>query len=245
MTLALVLGGTTEGRALARALIEAGIEVVYSTAGATQHPPSDAGMTHRRGGFGGVSGLVDWVTRHTPGVVVDATHPYAAQVTANCIAACAEVGVPLVRYERPSWETHPLSSTWTWVDTHVEAAALTVTPALLTVGGRSLTSYLGLRDVVARVVDPPTDPLPERWTLVRGRGPYDVAAERELLRRHGITTLVTKDSGGSDAKLVAAAALDVRIVMVRRPTTPDPATPNPAPAHTVAEALHLSLAALR
>ena len=218
----LILGGTGEARALAAALVEAGIPVVSSLAGRVRDPALPAGEV-RIGGFGGVDGLAAWLAAHNVSAVVDATHPFASTMTAHAVAACAATGVPLVVLRRPGWTPQP---GWTWADSLDDAAARL--PALgtrvfLTTGRTSLATFAGLDlDFLVRCVDPPSGPLPRRATVLLSRGPFTVAGEQALLREHRIDVLVTKDSGGplTSAKLAAARVEGVRVLVVRRPPLP-------------------------
>lgn len=221
----LILGGTVEARDLAARLVEAGQPVVSSLAGRVSRPALPAGEV-RVGGFGGVSGLVNYVRSAGIVAVVDATHPFAAQISAHAAAAAEQWAIPLVRLERPSWHEHPDAASWTWVPdaAKVLAAAGKANRPFLTTGRQSLPSFLGWadRDVVVRVVDPPDIDLPERWTVIRSRGPYDYPNERGLLSDLGIDTLVTKDSGGpfTASKLDAARDLGLPVVVIERPPRP-------------------------
>jgi precorrin-6A/cobalt-precorrin-6A reductase len=218
----LILGGTAEARALAAALVGSRVRVVSSLAGRVRNPALPAGEV-RVGGFGGADGLAAWLAAHRVGVVVDATHPFAARMTANAVAACAATGVPLLVLRRPGWPPEP---DWILVDSLPAAAA--VLPALgervfLTTGRTGLAAFAGLDlDVLVRCVDPPSGPLPRRARVVLDRGPFTVDGERALLREHRIDVLVTKDSGGAltAPKLAAARAEGVRVVVVRRPPLP-------------------------
>jgi len=219
----LLLGGTGEARALAALLVAAGVDVLSSLAGRVSRPALPAGRV-RVGGFGGVDGLAMFLVEHRVRVVVDATHPFAATISANAASACAQTGTPLLRLARPGWAGHPDADRWTWVGSITEALATAGDRPVLTTGRQSLHEFLPWADraVLARVVDPPGLELPPAWRLLRSRGPYDLAAERSLLRGHRADLLVTKDSGGSltAAKLDAARALDVPVVVVRRPPEP-------------------------
>ena len=239
----LVLGGTSEGRAVAQALLEMGRPAMLSLAGRTTQPLT-AGPV-RSGGFGGVDGLAAYLQTKGISAVVDATHPFAESMTRNAVQACRQVGVPLVRLGRPGWGNHPLAGQWQWVNGHEQAARLvrelgeprprqlgersSHAPGqrvLLTVGRQHTLDYvaqLGERPVVARVAEPPTGVLPSPWVLLCSRGPFTLPGERELLAEHDITVLVTKDSGGelTESKLHAAAELGVAVVMIRRPGPPD------------------------
>ena len=160
--------------------------------------------------------------------MVDATHPFAATISASAATACGRADVPLLRLARPGWETHPAAGRWQWVASHDEAAATAAAahgPVFLTTGRQPLDRFVGpleSRAVVVRVVDPVTDPLPPGWTVLLSRGPYEVAQERDLMVTHGVRVLVTKDSGGphTQGKLDAADELGLTVVVVRRPAAP-------------------------
>jgi precorrin-6A/cobalt-precorrin-6A reductase len=218
----LILGGTAEARALAAALVEAGVRVVSSLAGRVRDPALPAGEV-RIGGFGGVDGLVAWLRDRCVGAVVDATHPFASTMTAHAVDACASTGVPLVVLRRPGWPAEP---GWVWADSLPAAAALL--PSLgkrvfLTTGRTSLAVFAELDlEFLVRCVDPPSGPIPRRARVLLDRGPFTVDGERALMRAHGVEVLVTKDSGGplTSAKLAAAREEGVTVLVVRRPPLP-------------------------
>jgi precorrin-6A/cobalt-precorrin-6A reductase len=218
----LILGGTAEARALAKALVDTGVRVVSSLAGRVRDPALPLGEV-RIGGFGGAAGLAAWMRDHHVAAVVDATHPFAATMTAHAVDACTDVGVPLVVLRRPGWPPEP---DWVWADSVPAAAALLPSlgkRAFLTTGRTSLAAFAGLDlEFLVRCVDPPAGPMPRRVHILLDRGPFTVDGERALLREHGIDVLVTKDSGGSltSAKLAAARAEGVQVLVVRRPPLP-------------------------
>ncbi len=222
----LLLGGTAEARDLAAALVEDGIDVVSSLAGRVQRPRLPAGET-RLGGVGGVAGLQEALQGYD--VVVDATHPFAATISRSAATACEAARRPLLRLTRPSWAALPGSSRWRWVESSEEAAAAAVEvggPVFLTTGRQSLQRFLpllGETRVLVRVVDPLDWEPPASWTVLLARGPYTLDGELSLMREHQVDVLVTKDSGGdlTRAKLDAAGALDVPVVVVRRPAAPE------------------------
>lgn len=222
----LLLGGTAEARALAALLVHDGDQVTTSLAGRVSEPRLPVGDV-RIGGFGGVDGLRAAATDHD--VVVDATHPFARTISTNAALACSgdagDSGRPLLRLQRPGWQPPP-GADWTWVDDHPAAAAIAAAHErpFLTTGRQTLadfTSVLATHRVLARVVEPVR--VPEAWTLLLSRGPYTRQGEVDLMTGHGVDILLTKDSGGDHvrAKLDAAAALRVPVVVVRRPAVPD------------------------
>jgi precorrin-6A/cobalt-precorrin-6A reductase len=232
----LVLGGTGEARRLATALVDEGADVLSSLAGRVADPLLPPGEV-RIGGFGGAAGLAAWLRAHPVGAVVDATHPFAATITASAAAAADVTGTPLLRLQRPGWRSQP-GDDWRWVDS-LEQAAVAVADfahVFLTTGRRGLDAFAGLAaECVIRTVDPPVPPLPERTTVVLARGPFTLDEEVALMREHGVDVVVTKDSGGAMtvAKLKAARKLGLPVVLVRRPPVP-PDVPLVA---TVADAL--------
>ncbi|RNL75376.1 cobalt-precorrin-6A reductase [Nocardioides marmorisolisilvae] len=222
----LVLGGTGEARELAVLLENDGVDVESSLAGRVARPRLPVGRV-RIGGFGGAEGLARHLTDTGVSAVVDATHPFAAGISANAAEACAQTGVPLLRLQRPGWAAANEAADWHWVEDHDQAAEVTAklgTRPLLTIGRQQLHRFVEpLRDadVLARVVDEPDLELPSSWRLLLDRGPYDLAGEKGLLADRDV--LVTKDSGGTWTwpKIGAATELGVPVVVVRRPAAPD------------------------
>ena len=220
----LVLGGTGEARRLAAALVAEGVDVLSSLAGRVAEPVLPAGPV-RVGGFGGADGLARWLAEHRPVAVIDATHPFAAQITASAATAAARHGVPLLRLQRPGWTPQP-GDAWRFVDSSTEAAAAVAgyRSVFLTTGRQGVGAFADLPGrVLVRSVDPPDSPLPAGATLLLDRGPFHVADELALMREHAVDVVVTKDSGGqlTEAKLTAARELGIPVVLVRRPPLPD------------------------
>jgi precorrin-6A/cobalt-precorrin-6A reductase len=222
----LLLGGTGEARRLAELLADRpGMRVVTSLAGRVAQPALPAGEV-RIGGFGGAAGLADWLRRERPDAVVDATHPFAARITASAVSATTEAGVPLLVLRRSGCTAGP-GDDWRRVPS-LEAAAEAATGLgeriFLTTGRQGLAAFAPLDRpwFLVRSVDPPDPPLPPRLEVVLDRGPFTVDGELALLRQHRVDVLVTKDSGGpmTAAKLVAARRLGLPVVMVDRPPLP-------------------------
>ncbi|MEV6829413.1 cobalt-precorrin-6A reductase [Amycolatopsis sp. NPDC051102] len=219
----LILGGTGEARQLAEALTEREVRVVSSLAGRVARPRLPVGEV-RVGGFGGPEGLARYLREHGITAVVDATHPFAERIGTNAAKAAELTRTPLLRLARPGWQAGPQDD-WYWADDLADAARKL--PDLgkrvfLTSGRQGLPAFAHLDDLwfLIRCVDPPEPPLPRHHELLLARGPYEVAAERELLGR--VDVLVTKDSGGAQtsAKLTAARELGRPVLLIRRPERP-------------------------
>jgi precorrin-6A/cobalt-precorrin-6A reductase len=220
----LILGGTGEAfRLAARVADEGGIAAVLSLAGRTRSPRPQP-LPTRSGGFGGVAGLRAWLREHGIARVVDATHPFAEQMSHHAVQACAGEGIPLLVLTRPGWQ--PIEGDrWTMAaDAPAAAAALgpVALRVFLTVGRLSLGAFAAApaHDYLVRAIDPPGDLsfLP-RASLVFARPPFTIDAERALLLRERIEVIVTKDSGGEAtyAKMAAARDLGVPAVVIERP----------------------------
>lgn len=224
----LILGGTTEARALAGRLAARGdCAVTLSLAGRTVNPVAQP-VPVRVGGFGGAEGLARHLEAEGVALVIDATHPYAAQISRNAARAADLSGVPLIALRRAAWEEDE-GDRWTVVDGVLAAvAALGEKPkrVMLALGRLEVQvfSTAPFHSYLIRSVDPVEPPLdvPD-VTYALGRGPFDEAGERALLTGHGIEIIVSKNSGGTAtyAKIAAARALGIDVVMIGRPELPD------------------------
>ncbi|GAA3092122.1 cobalt-precorrin-6A reductase [Streptomyces rectiviolaceus] len=225
----LVLGGTTEARRIAEALVDtlpAAARVTSSLAGRVASPRLPPGEV-RVGGFGGADGLAAWLRTHQVSALIDATHPFAETISFNAAAAAAAAHVPLLALRRTGWVPGD-GDAWHAVGSLAEAA--TALPALgrrvfLTTGRMGLAAFADLDKLwfLMRSVDAPDAPHPLRMEVLLDRGPFTLERERELIRRHRIDVVVTKDSGGAATapKLAAAREARIPVVVVRRPPVPD------------------------
>jgi precorrin-6A/cobalt-precorrin-6A reductase len=224
----LILGGTTEASALARMLVgDRRFDPTLSLAGRTKAPVSPP-IAWRIGGFGGVAGLAEYLRANRVEALVDATHPFAAQMTRHACEAAALAGVELLRINRPEWQ--PVAGDrWLHVpDIPAAANALGSVPrrVLLTIGQQDLAPFAAApwHEYVIRSVEAPAaESLPAGAVVITARGPFAEPQERELLVAHEIAVLVTKNSGGSAtaAKLAAARDLGLQVVIVKRPEVPE------------------------
>ena len=218
----LILGGTGEAAMLARHLTDRpDLDVVSSLAGRVASPALPIGAV-RVGGFGGVEGLKAYLVEQRFDVVIDATHPFAARMSLNAAEACRQVSVPLLGFVRPAWAPEP-GDRWLPVADMAAAAVLCRGRVFLTVGRQELAPFAGCDAwFLIRTIDPPGGPLPPRHALLMARGPFALAAEIDLLRANAIDLIVSKNSGGpaTYAKIAAARALGLPVVMVERPARP-------------------------
>ncbi|MER7954367.1 cobalt-precorrin-6A reductase [Streptomyces sp. NPDC096030] len=219
----LILGGTTEARALAARLHDT-VRVTSSLAGRVAAPRLPVGEV-RIGGFGGVDGLVEWVRAHAVDALIDATHPFAQTISFNAARAAATAHVPLLALRRPGW-VPAAGDDWRPVSSLEEAARALDglgDRVFLTTGRMGLAAFADRPQwFLVRSVDAPEPPMPARTEVLLDRGPFTLEGERELLARHGIDVLVTKDSGGAATapKLTAAREAGIPVVVVRRPPVP-------------------------
>lgn len=230
----LILGGTTEARQLAAKLAARGdLDITLSLAGRTENPVEQP-VPVRTGGFGGAQGLANWLAEHKADLLIAATHPYAARISANAAEAARISGVPVFALRRPGWEAVE-GDRWTLVDNAEQAvAALGETPrrVFLALGRQEVAAFetAPQHAYVIRSVDPIEPPLgvPEA-TYILARGPFAEADEGKLLTEHGIDVIVAKNSGGQATygKIAAARQLGIEVILFRRPQLPEvPSAPS-------------------
>ena len=224
----LLLGGTTEARGLAEALsAHDDLVVVSSLAGRTANPGPMPGQ-RRRGGFGGADGLAAYVQAERISALVDATHPFAAQMRWHAYDACNWTGVPRLRLERPRWQAQP-GDRWTAVTTLAAAAEQIARGpfhrVFVTTGRGDLDAFApasdGRRWWLVRSIDPPERLPLHPAEVILDRGPFSVDGETALMARQRIDLVVTKNSGGdAAAKLHAARQLAITVLVIDRPPSP-------------------------
>ncbi len=204
-----------------------GLDVTLSLAGRTASPVKHA-VRVRVGGFGGASGLADYLVEHRVEGLLDATHPYATIISQNAIAAARQTQVPFITLRRPPWIA-VASDRWIDVNDAGEAArAIGQQPrgVFVTIGRNELAPFAGAPQhrYLIRSVDRVGPPLPlPHVTYLNARGPFGEAEDRALMQMHGIDVVVAKNSGGVAAygKIAAARSLGVGVIMLRRPQAPE------------------------
>jgi precorrin-6A/cobalt-precorrin-6A reductase len=223
----LILGGTAEARQLAGRLSQRhDLATTLSLAGRTA-APAEQTVPVRIGGFGGTDGLAAYLKAQRIDVLIDATHPYAAVMSAHAAEAAARCNVRLLALRRPPWSA-VAGDQWIEVDTISDAVtALGPMPrhVFLTVGRRDIDAFAATpqHSYLIRSVDPIDPPLrvPEA-TYVMARGPFSEADDRALMTAHQIDVVVAKNSGGDATygKMAAARSLGIDVIMLRRPVLP-------------------------
>jgi len=223
---ALILGGTSDANRLADAIMRAGIDAIYSYAGRTQSPVAQS-LPIRTGGFGGVTGLIEFIKSERITHVIDATHPFAAEMSRHAVAACAASKLPLIALERAPW-TRTTDDRWIEVgDVNAAVDALPERHArvFLAIGRQHLAAFAAKPQhaYTLRFVDPHdgTLPLADAEVIV-SRGPFTLAGDLDLMRSRNIEWVVARNSGGSGAraKIDAARELGLPIIMIARPALP-------------------------
>ena len=224
----LILGGTTEARRLAERLVErADVAVTVSLAGRTRAPATHA-VPVRIGGFGGAEGLGQYLTAERVDALVDATHPYAAIISANAADAAAVTRVPLLALRRPPWMPLPGDR---WIEVADAAAAVQALGkeprrVFLALGKSEIGTFAQApqHHYLVRSVEPVDPPLAvPHASYVTGRGPFTETDDRALLAAHAIDLVVARNSGGTATygKIAAARALGLPVILLRRPALPE------------------------
>ncbi|MBO9550998.1 cobalt-precorrin-6A reductase [Pseudomonas sp.] len=216
----LLLGGVTEALAIARQL---GPEHVYSLAGIGR-VPQDLACQVRVGGYGGAEGLAAYLREAGITLLIDATHPYAAQISRNAASAAQAAGIPCWALRRPAWQAQP-GDDWREVEDWaglIEALKPFKRP-LFTLGREPLQhleeippeQFWTLRALEACAGN-------ERCEVIGARGPFQIEDERALFERRRIDVLVSKNSGSvaTEPKLDVARERGVPVLILKRPLLP-------------------------
>jgi precorrin-6A/cobalt-precorrin-6A reductase len=229
----LILGGTTEAREFAQAVAVRGdLETTLSLAGRTAAPLPQS-VPVRRGGFGGIAGLAEYMREQQVSALVDATHPYAARISAHALIAASQTNTPMITLSRPPWRA-VAGDQWTEVHSVQEAVdALGRKPrhVFLALGRQELAHFAAApqHHYWIRSVDPvePALAVPHAQYIL-ARGPFEEDQERTLFLAHAIDVLVAKNSGGraTYGKIAAARMLGIPVMLLRRP--PETAAPQVA-----------------
>lgn len=222
----LILGGTTEATALSHLIAKTGVNAIISYAGRVERIRPQP-IQKRIGGFGGTAGLEAYLKAENITHVVDATHPFAAQMSQNAVTACRAANVPLAALTRPAWQKQP-GDRWQHVADITAAAAWLNQPArriMLAIGRMHLNAFTPHPQhfYLLRLVDAPdTAPaFPNHETII-SRGPFTQEADMALLKQHQIDLVISKNAGGAGAyaKIEAARRLDIEVLMIDRPALP-------------------------
>ncbi len=225
----LILGGTSEASELVGLLAAyPEIKVTLSLAGRTKSPVLPQ-IDHRIGGFGGVLGLVNYIKEQKITALVCATHPFARKMPFNAAEAEKIANIPIIYLLRPAWRLQA-GDNWLEVDGHAQALSslpLRSSPLniFLTVGRLELTEYASAPQhfYVIRSIDELTEKPLENAIYINSRPPFNVENEQEIMLEYKIDYLITKNSGGSatEAKLTAARALKIPVILIKRPPRPE------------------------
>lgn len=222
----LILGGTQEASELAKkAASLTNIQVKLSLAGRTSQAVASNNL--RVGGFGGVAGLIKYLKSEKIDLLIDATHPFAAKISQNAAIAAENLQLPFLMLIRPKWESVVGDK---WIEVENIPAAVEILPSLaervfLTIGRQEVTAFSQVENIwfLMRTIEKPSsDIVLPKGLLLLERGPFDKDSEKQLLKKHNIDTIVSKNSGGNAtyAKIIAAQELGIKVVMVKRPILP-------------------------
>jgi precorrin-6A/cobalt-precorrin-6A reductase len=220
----LILGGTTEAREVGQHLAaRTDVAATLSLAGRTASPSAQA-VPVRRGGFGGIAGLAQYLRDNAIDALIDATHPYAPTISAHAQGAASQTQTPMIALCRPPW-CAVAGDRWTEVlDAHEAVRTLGIKPqnVFLALGRQEIAHFASAPQhrYLIRSVDPVDPPLAvQHARYVLGRGPFEEERERALLLAHSIDVVVAKNSGGlaTYGKIVAARSLGIPVMLLRRP----------------------------
>ncbi|QDH17754.1 cobalt-precorrin-6A reductase [Swingsia samuiensis] len=224
----LILGGTTEANQLVNTLQNSSHKIFLSLAGITSQPTLPPSCHPHIGGFGGVAGLCSFITQHDITAIIDATHPFAQQISTNATLSAQRMNIPLLRIERPQWFPQK-GDNWLSIPTFMDVIqhlGKTSKNVFLTTGRKDLAAFCQApqHHYVLRSIEPPTsNALPPQTTLLLSKPPFTLENEQKLMRSYNIDFLVTKNAGSNatKAKLEAAKNLNIPVIMIERPQLPE------------------------
>ncbi len=224
----LILGGTAEAKALAAQLSTSlDYDILLSLAGRTK-APAEQPVPVRIGGFGGVEGLAAFLREESIDLLIDATHPFAANISRNAAEAAALTGTNIMALRRPAWSRQKGDHWQEVTDIPAAVEALDIAPrrVFLTLGRQELLPFEAMpqHSYLVRSVDPVEPPLKvPNASYITARGPFSEPDEIQLLEQHGIDLIVSKNSGGisSMGKIDAARRLGIEVIVIERPRLPD------------------------
>ncbi len=224
----LILGGTGDSARLIPQLSALpNVETIASLAGRTPKPNIPSVGQVRMGGFGGVEGLVNYLKTEKIDLLIDMSHPFAAQITRNASIAAQEAGIPRLLFCRPAWEQVEGDR---WIMAADLDAAAALFPGLadrvfLTIGRQELGAFARVADCwfLMRMITPPDLAELPTGDVLLDQGPFDLVKETKILQDYAIGAIVSKNSGGNAAyaKIIAARTLGIPIVMIPRPLLPE------------------------
>lgn len=225
MTL-LLLSGTGEAQRIAQQLAERNIDTIVSFAGKSRLP-AGADLPVRVGGFGGADAFRAYLAAQNITAVLDATHPFASEITARTAKICAQAHIPYCQVLRPAWQPQS-GDRWTMIDREEDAARHIAdgSTVFLATGRQTLDRFANLSKctLICRQLDVPGGDFPfENGRFLVGTPPFSVPQETALFTRLGVDWLVVKNAGGAApaTKLTAARELGLRVAMINRPPRPD------------------------
>lgn len=221
----LVLGGTAEAIARTQKLIAENTDhnIIYSLAGRTTNQP-ELDCEIRIGGFGGVDGLSKFIAKNHLVKIIDATHPYALQITKNAKQAAHETSIEYLSTLRPEWKKQDGDS---WVEVSSSAEAVEAIPktsrVFLALGKQHIDVFSKRTDChfVIRMVDDPESELDfASYEVVTGIPNSTVKDEIALLNKYEIQIIVSRNSGGEQSyrKIAAAREMGIPVIMIKRPS---------------------------
>ncbi len=202
------------------------MDAIYSYGGRTRAPAGQP-LPTRTGGFGGPRGLANYIRQEGITHVIDATHPFAAEMSRNAVAACTDTQTPLIALERTPWIK---ASGDHWIEVADIVAAVAVLPetparVFLAIGRQHIAPFREKPQhaYTLRFVDPPEGALPFEANVIVSRGPFTLQSELEMLRSRGIEWIVARNSGGDGAraKIDAGRVLGLPLIMIARPQLPE------------------------